>query len=93
MIQAGAELCQARAQVDLPAKAEFILTVEIQILNLQEKQSRFFVCLAILSYLGFLSFMSIYVHIFKNSKKGSSTSVELQSQKLRFGCYYIFTAF
>jgi hypothetical protein len=28
--KAGAELCQAQAQVDLPVEAEFILAVEFQ---------------------------------------------------------------
>jgi hypothetical protein len=35
--QAGAELCQAQAQVDLPDEAEFIVTVEFQNWTLLEK--------------------------------------------------------
>jgi hypothetical protein len=35
--QAGAELCQAQAQLGLPAEAELILTVEFKILAILEK--------------------------------------------------------
>ena len=37
--QAGAELCQAQAQVDLPAEAEFSLTIGCWIQILLEKAS------------------------------------------------------
>ena len=37
--QAGAGLCQAQAPVDLPAEAEFILTVEFKIGIILEKAS------------------------------------------------------
>jgi hypothetical protein len=37
--QAGAELCQAQAQVDLPVEAEFSLTVEKVICALQRFRS------------------------------------------------------
>ena len=78
MKQAGAELCQAQAQVYLPAEADFNLTVEFQNCNSLEKV----ICPVIFSDLGHLPMRHLLWNIFyflKNSKIAlHSTRVNLQ---------------
>ena len=74
--QAGAELCQAQAQVRLPAMAELILTVEFHILADFQLFSS--------------SFMVVVFHIITISKiMLSSTRVELQLFCSKFHSDYL----